>query len=208
MNLVQLLFYAFASVAVLSGMMVVSSKNPVRGVLFLVLTFVSTAGLWLLLQAEFLALVLVLVYVGAVMTLFLFVVMMLSVNRIGVQEGFVRYLPLAGLIVLMMLGVMFVAVGSQHFGLGVIAQPEPHAADYSNIATLGSLLYTDYVFPFEVSAVLLLTAIIAAISLTHRKATKRKSQNVEAQVAVKSADRVRLVDMPTEPRVGREGDAS
>jgi NADH-quinone oxidoreductase subunit J len=199
MTVLQIIFYAFSAVAIFSGMLVVGSSNPVRGALFLVLTFFSMAGLWLLLHAEFLALILVLVYVGAVMTLFLFVVMMLSVSRLSMKEGFVQYLPLAIIIVLMVVGLMIMVVGSGHYGLAAMPVPaEP--ADYNNIADLGMLLYTHYAYPFEVAAVMLLTAIVAAISLTHRPGKKHKSQKVSAQIAVKATDRLRLINMASEPK--------
>lgn len=206
MTTLQVLFYLFAAAAIFSGLMVVASSNPVRGALFLVLTFFATAGLWLLLHAEFLALVLVLVYVGAVMTLFLFVVMMLSVSRTKMQEGFVRYLPWAGLIVLLVVGLMVLVLGSSRFGLSQMPMPEAQPADFSNIASLGMVLYTHYVYPFEIAAVLLLTAIIAAISLTHRKAERSRTQIISAQIAVRSADRVSLVNVPSEPKNNTRGE--
>lgn len=205
MTVLQLIFYAFSAVAIFSGLMVVASSNPVRGALFLVLSFFCMAGLWLLLQAEFLALILVLVYVGAVMTLFLFVVMMLSVNRVSVQEGFVRYLPLCAVIVLMVVGLMVMVVGPERFGLAHIPMPEAFPANYSNMASLGDVLYTDYVYPFEVAAVLLLTAIIAAISLTHRRGKRHKAQSVSKQIAVKAKDRLRIVKMLSQPKINPTG---
>jgi NADH-quinone oxidoreductase subunit J len=206
MTALQVIFYIFSATAIFSGLMVVASSNPVRGALFLVLTFFATAGLWILLHAEFLALVLVLVYVGAVMTLFLFVVMMLSVSRVKLQEGFVRYLPLAAVIVLLVVGLMIMVLGANRFGLTQMPMPVAQPAGYSNIASLGMVLYTQYVYPFEISAVLLLTAIVAAISLTHRKAKKSKAQIASEQIAVRSADRVRLVNMPSEPKNNPQGD--
>lgn len=200
MNVLQIIFDMFASTAVLSGVMVVAARNPVHSVLFLVLAFFSTAGIWLLLNAEFLALVLVLVYVGAVMTLFLFVVMMLRVNLIGDREGYVRYLPWGVLTVLLVTGFSVIIVGPAHFGLASMPSPASASADYSNIADLGSVLYTQYAYPFEVSGVLLLAAIVAAISLTHRKASGRKTQDVSAQMAVRRSDRVRLVKMKAEKK--------
>lgn len=201
MTFTQLVFYIFSAIAIFSGTMVVVSNNPVRGALFLVLTFFAMAGIWLLLHAEFLALILVLVYVGAVMTLFLFVVMMLRVNVASARKGFVHYLPLALFVVLLMTGISMMVIGSQHVGLSALPEPPAAPSTFSNIAELGKVLYTDYVFPFEVSAVLLLTAIVAAISLTHRKPHSRKSQNPGRQVAVKASERVRLVDIPTEKKM-------
>jgi len=200
MTPIQVIFYAFSAMAVFSGLMVVSSGNPVRGALFLVLTFFATAGLWILLHAEFLALVLVLVYVGAVMTLFLFVVMMLNVKQLGVREGFVRYLPFAALVVLLVVALTMMAMGRDQFGLTAMPIPAAESPDFSNIASLGAVLYTNYVYPFEIAAVLLLTAIVAAISLTHREPTRRKSQNVNQQIAVRAKDRMRLVKMKSDKK--------
>lgn len=200
MTALHFIFYIFSAVAVLSAMMVVAAKNPVHGVLFLVLTFFATAGVWLILNAEFLSLILVLVYVGAVMTLFLFVVMMLSTSLVSLQEGFVRYLPFAVILILLMIGLTVMVVGPAHFGLAEVSAPAASAADYSNTADLGSVLYTNYAFPFEVAAILLLTAIIAAIALTHRKPKDRKSQNTSAQIAVRPENRMRLVKMQAEKK--------
>lgn len=200
MTFLQLMFYAASALAICSGLMVVSSRNAVHGALFLVLTFVSMASIWMLLQAEFLALILVLVYVGAVMTLFLFVVMMLSVNRAGLKEGFVRHMPICLVIVLMVVGLMVMAIGPERFGLAQVPAPQNMPADYNNMASLGEVLYTRYAYPFEVAAVLLLTAIVAAINLTHRKRPKmHKTQNIPQQIAVIAKDRVKLVNMPSEP---------
>jgi NADH-quinone oxidoreductase subunit J len=186
---------------VFSALMVVVSSNPVRGALFLVLTFFCMATLWLLLHAEFLAIILVLVYVGAVMTLFLFVVMMLSVSRVNIREGFVRYLPISGLIIVMVTGIAIMVVGPHHLGLALMPSPPQTPADYSNTASLGLLLYTYYAYPFEIAAVVLLTAIVAAITLTHNQQVKKhKAQRVSQQIAVRAQDRLRLIDMPSEPK--------
>lgn len=201
MTALHLIFYAFSAVAIASGVMVVSSKNAVHSVLFLVLTFFAMAGIWILLNAEFLALILVLVYVGAVMTLFLFVVMMLNLNTDGKREGFVRYLPFAALTLVIVVGLVVMVVGPEHFGLIAVPAPAPLAANYSNTADLGSVLYTNYAYPFEIAAVLLLTAIIAAITLTHRPPKNRKSQNIAQQIAVKPKQRVKLVNIPSEQKV-------
>jgi NADH-quinone oxidoreductase subunit J len=206
MTTLQIIFYILSTVAIFSGLMVVASPNPVRGALFLVLTFVSMAGLWLLLHAEFLALILVLVYVGAVMTLFLFVVMMLRVNQLGLREGFVRYLPLAILIILAIVAIMIMVIDPHRFGLLQVPLPAATAADFSNTASLGMALYTDYAFPFEIAGVLLLTAIVAAISLTHRDIRTRKSQKISEQIAVRATDRLHLINMPSEPK-NKSGDA-
>lgn len=202
MSTLHLIFYAFAAMAIFSALMVVLSSNPVRSVLFLVLTFFATAGIWMILHAEFLALILVLVYVGAVMTLFLFVVMMLSVHLEKMREGFVRYFPVGILMVTLILALTIMVIGPQHFGLAQMPAPGLKAEDYSNLSELGMSLYTDYIYPFEIAAVLLLTAIIAAISLAHRKPERRKSQKVSAQIAVQRNDRVRLLKIPSEKKRG------
>lgn len=200
MTIVHVIFYVFSAFAVLSALMVVGAKNPVHGVLFLVMTFFSMAGLWILLHAEFLALILVLVYVGAVMTLFLFVVMMLDIDVVGLREGFVRYLPLGALIICLLVGIVVLAIGPR-FGLINLPVPSPVPADYSNTVELGSVLYTDFAYPFEIAAVLLLTAIVAAICLTHRvKRKMHKTQNIAAQLAVQKDQRVRLLKMPSEKK--------
>jgi NADH-quinone oxidoreductase subunit J len=197
MTLTQLIFYAFSVALIGAALMVIISKHPVQAVLYLVLAFFASAGLWLLLEAEFLALVLVLVYVGAVMTLFLFVVMMLNLDTAPQQEGFVQYLPLGILVLVLVLAALIYVEGPGHFGLTVDVPPPPAVAGHSNITDLGLVLYTDYVYPFELSAVLFLVAIIAAISLSLRK-PRSKTQNINAQVDVNPAQRVRLVQMPAE----------
>lgn len=198
MTFLQLLFYVFAAFALFGAFMVVVSKSPVQSVLFLVFTFFATAGIWMLLHAEFLSLILVLVYVGAVMTLFLFVVMMLSVHIETLREGFVRYLPFGMIVVGSLIAVMIAAIGPHHLGIAQMPLPASKPEDYNNIANLGMTLFTNYTYPFEIAAVVLLTAIVAAISLAYRPPRKRKSQNISQQIAVKPADRVRLVNMTPE----------
>ena len=198
MTALHIIFYIFSATALVSAFMVVSARNSVHSVLFLVLTFVATAGVWLILNAEFLALILVLVYVGAVMTLFLFVVMMLQLKLVPIREGFVRYLPFAALVVLLVIGISVMVMGP--FNLTNVPAPESAPADYNNIEALGSVLYTNYVYPFEVAGVLLLTSIIAAIALTHRKPSGRKSQNPDAQINIRRENRVRLVKMKSEKK--------
>jgi NADH-quinone oxidoreductase subunit J len=200
MNILQVIFYIFAATAVFSGLMVIVLRNSVHSALFLVLTFVATAGVWMLLQAEFLALILVLVYVGAVMTLFLFVVMMLNMQGAVSRETFVRYFPISALIILFVVGLIVMAISPERFGLANMPAPMPYPADYSNIANLGMVLYTDYAFPFEVAGVLLLTAIVASISLTHRPSVNQKKQNISEQINVKPKDRFRLVKMEAEKK--------
>lgn len=195
MEPVVFVFYVFATVLVLAAIAVVTGKNPVFSVLFLVLAFFTSAAIWLLLEAEFLAITLVLVYVGAVMVLFLFVVMMLDINIDQLREGFARYLPVGivvGLIILVQMGMV---LGPEHFGLDRVPEPIKHGADYSNTKELGSVLYTQYVFPFELASVILLVAIVAAIALTLRRRPGNKAIDVSQQVRVKRADRVKLLAM-------------
>jgi NADH-quinone oxidoreductase subunit J len=190
------IFYFFAAILVFAGLRVITARNPVHSALFLVLAFFTAAGLWMLLEAEFLAITLVLVYVGAVMVLFLFVVMMLDINLDKLREGFWDYLPLAGFVSVLLVIEMALILGSRHFGLGVMGTPAPHAADYSNTKELGRLLYTDYVYAFELAAVILLVAIVAAIALTLRRRKDSKYIDPAEQVKVKRNDRLRIVKMP------------
>ncbi len=189
----QLVFYGFSALLITSALMVILVRNSVKAVLFLVLCFVSTAGLWMLLQAEFLAVALVLVYVGAVMVLFLFVVMMLDVNFAAARHGFSRLLPMAIVVAAGFLYLLYWIVGEHNFGLEHYAAPEPLEEGYSNVRELGKKLYTDYFYPFELAAVILLVAMVAAISLTFRGKRSRKSQNVDKQVKVSKADRLRII---------------
>ena len=188
-------FYFFAAILVFSGAMVITVRNPVHAALYLVLAFFTSAGIWLLLEAEFLAITLVLVYVGAVMVLFLFVVMMLDINLEPLRAGFIRYLPVGIVIALMIVIELSLVVGARHFGLEVVPSPQPHGPDYSNTKELGSVLYTVYVYPFEIAAVILLVAIVAAIALTMRRRPDTRHQRPEQQVAVRREDRVRLIKM-------------
>ena len=201
MNFETAVFYFFAAILLFAGFRVISARNPVHAALFLVLAFFTAAGLWLMLEAEFLAITLVLVYVGAVMVLFLFVVMMLDINLDKLREGFWDYLPLAGIVATLLVLEMAVVLGGKYFGLNAMPEPVAHAADYSNTKELGRLLYTDYVYPFELAAVVLLVAIVAAIALTMRSRKTTKSQDPSQQVKVKRADRIRMVSMPSEKRV-------
>jgi len=195
-----IIFYVFAVSTVITATAVVTVRNPVHAALFLVLTFFTSAIIWLSLEAEFLAISLVLVYVGAVMVLFIFVVMMLDINVARMREGFVRYLPLGLLVAAIMLGLMLSVVTSEVFVLDLASEPAPKPADYSNTKALGGVLYTEYVFAFEIAAVILLVAIIAAISLTMRKRSQTKYQNPSEQMKVRKADRLRIVKMPTEEK--------
>jgi NADH-quinone oxidoreductase subunit J len=191
-----LVFYLFAALSVFAGVRVITAKNPVHAALFLVLAFFSMAGIWMLLEAEFLAITLVLVYVGAVMVLFLFVVMMLDIDLVQLREGFWRWFPFGILLAAAMIGEMVWVLGSRRTA-ETGANVAPHAANYSNVKELGRLIYTDYVYPFELAAVLLLVAIVAAIALTLRRRKDNKSQDVARQVAVKRNDRIRVVSVPS-----------
>jgi NADH-quinone oxidoreductase subunit J len=196
--LVEVLFWVFASILALSALGMITVRNPVHSALLLVLCFFTSAAIWLLIEAEFLAVVLILVYVGAVMVLFLFVVMMLDINIEEVRKGITRYAPLGAIVAGAVVFEIVSVVWTRSLGLDVTTGAQPHPAGYSNTAELGKLLYTDYVYPFELAAVLLLIAIVAAISLTMRKRTGLKQQDVAKQVAVRAADRVRIVKMPAE----------
>ncbi len=196
----QFIFYFFAAVLLFAATMVITIRNPVKAALFLVLAFFSAAGLWMLLEAEFLAIALVLVYVGAVMVLFLFVVMMLDVNLVRLSEGFGEYLPIGGIVAVLMVLEMTVILGSRHFGLQRFPAPAGHAANYSNTRELGMQLYTVYVYPFELAALVLLVAIVAAIALTLRRRARTKYQDPSLQVQVRRQDRVRIVKMAAEKK--------
>jgi NADH-quinone oxidoreductase subunit J len=201
-----IVFFMFAAVTVFAALRVITASNPVHAALFLVLAFFSMAGIWMLLEAEFLAITLVLVYVGAVMVLFLFVVMMLDINLEQLKEGFWRWFPVGGLLAAFMVFEMVWVLGSRQTaetGAGVAK----HAADYSNTKELGRLIYTDYVYPFELAAVILLVAIVAAIALTLRHRRVSKKQDPSKQVKVKSKDRVRLISMPASKKVSAQTDA-
>ncbi len=194
----QIIFYVFATLLVFAASMVITVRNPVHAALFLVMAFFCSAALWLLLEAEFLAIVLVLVYVGAVMVLFLFVVMMLDINLAPLREGFTRYLPVGGAVALVMMAAMAAMVGPANFSLDAMPAPQARGAEHSNTAEIGRVLYTDYVYQFELAAVILLVAIIAAIALTLRVSRQTKTQRPEQQVAVRRQDRVRLVKLDSE----------
>lgn len=191
-------FYCFSAVMLAAALGVVLVSNPVYAALFLVLAFVASAGLWLLLHAEFLAIALVLVYVGAVMVLFLFVLMMLDINTDRLREGFFRYLPLAAVVIVLFAAAIVAVITQRDFISAVDAAGAAGAVAADNTRALGSVLYTHYVYPFELAAVLLLVAIVAAVALTLRRRANVRSVNPAAQVRVKAADRVRLVSMPAE----------
>ena len=197
MNIELLAFYLFASVAVVAALGVISLRNPVHAVLSLVLTFFSVACIWMLMQAEFLALVLIVVYVGAVMVLFLFVVMMLDIKVAAAREGFIRHLPVGIGVALIMLAEMMTLIGLR--AMQVAPPPNPATMHgESNVAWIGGALYTQYLLPFEVAAMILTVGIVAAVALTLRHRGGVRHQSASQQVAVAARDRVRLVGMPAE----------
>ena len=198
MNFLQFSFYLFSAILIVAASLVVTVRNPVKAALYLVLVFFSAACIWLTLEAEFLAIVLVLVYVGAVMVLFLFVVMMLDIDVARLREGFTQYLP-AGLVIAgVMVAELSVVMLSRRFGLDAVPRPVARGVDYSNTRELGLVLYTDYVYAFEIAGLILLVAIIAAISLTFRRRGGTKVQVIAEQLRVTKADRLRIVKMSSE----------
>ncbi|MGI9245335.1 MAG: NADH-quinone oxidoreductase subunit J [Steroidobacteraceae bacterium] len=196
--IVNVLFYLFAAVLVVAALGVITARNPVHCALFLVAAFLNSAVIWLLLEAEFLAVTLVVVYVGAVMVLWLFVVMMMDVDLAKLRHGFTRYAPLGALIALVVAAQISLVVYVRKLGLGPDTVPVPKPAGYSNTFELGQLLYTQYLYPFEIAAVVLLVAIVAAITLTMRDRPGQKVQDIARQVAVRAKDRVRIVKMDAE----------
>jgi NADH-quinone oxidoreductase subunit J len=196
MSFVTAVFYVTSAILIFAALRVVTTRNPVHAALWLVLCFFTMADIWLLLRAEFLAIALVLVYVGAVMVLFLFVVMMLDVNFDNLRTNFRSYIPVGATVGVLVLIEMALAIIGGSLG-GVVA---PQTPEGSNTKALGKLIYIDYVYPFEIAAVVLLVAIIAAIALTHRKRRETKYQNPAQQVKVRRQDRVRLLDMPSEKK--------
>ncbi len=199
MGFEKFLFYVFATITVFAAGMVVTRRNPVHAVLYLVLAFVGSAALWLLIEAEFLGIVLVLVYVGAVMVLFLFVVMMLDIDVAAMRAQFIRHLPLGLIIAAVMVFNLFLVLGPSNFGLDLFNKPPGRPADYSNTSELGLELYTVYVYQFEIAAVILLVAIVAAIRLTLRRRPNTKYLDPAQQVKVrKGPDRIRVVSMRAE----------
>ena len=196
--IVNVLFYLFGAVLIAAAIGVITARNPVHCALFLVFAFLNSAVIWLLLDAEFLALTLVVVYVGAVMVLWLFVVMMMDIDVEKLRQGFTRYAPLGALIALIVVAQIGLVVWVRGLGLTDVPLPVPRPEGYSNTAELGYLLYTQYLYPFEVAAVILLVAIIAAITLTMRRRPGQKVQDVAKQVAVRARDRIRIVKMDAE----------
>lgn len=202
MSLLDFIFYVFAGLTVFSALMVVTQNHPVRSVLFLVLTFFASAVLWLICEAEFLSLILLLVYVGAVMTLFLFVVMMLYVDVEALKSHLLRLLPIGLVIVALLSSLLFQTIAKSN---GFQALEKTHAAvsNLSNTEQIGLVLYTDYIYPFELAAVILLIAMIAAITLIHRGIVRSKRQNIRDQIMTQASDRVRLVSV-SKPRQRRK----
>jgi NADH-quinone oxidoreductase subunit J len=190
-------FYFLSAILVFAGLRVITSRNPVHAALYLVLAFFTASGVWMLLQAEFLAIALVLVYVGAVMVLFLFVVMMLDINLDRLREGFWSYLPLGAIIALLMVAEMGLVLGGNYLGLLESSVRQATTED-SNVQAIGRLMFTEYVYPFELASVILLVGIIAAVALTQRAKRTNKSVSPSQQVFVKARDRVRVLQMPAE----------
>lgn len=197
----QLVFYGFAAALLFSALMVISTRNPVRSALFLVLAFFAAAGLWLLIETEFLGLILILVYVGAVMTLFLFVVMTINIDLEESRPNFLRYWPYGIAVVLILTALMLRVINPNHFGLIQSAHPVSQPENYSNVKALGGVLYTDYAYSFELAGVLLLLAIIAAISLAFRGRQGRKGPTVEQQININPSSRIKIVKMKSEKKI-------
>ncbi len=200
MSFQTFIFYFFSAILIFAALRVITARNPVHSALFLVLAFFTSAGLWIQLQAEFLAITLVLVYVGAVMVLFLFVVMMLDINLERLREKFWSYLPLGGVVAALLVLEMSFVIWGNYAGQGGVEAPAPLPEGYSNTKELGRLIYTEYVYPFEIAAVILLVAIIAAIALTLRQRRTSKYQNPSRQINIQRKDRVRVVPMASEKK--------
>lgn len=197
--MLELIFFGWlAFVLIAAAIGVITSRNPVYSALFLVLAFVTSAVIWVLLEAEFLAMTLMIVYVGAVMILFLFVIMMLDIDAASLRAGFARYAPVGMLVAALTIGELLSVIWLRSQGLPVLARPVPHGPDYSNTKELGAVLYTEYVYAFELAAFVLLLAIVAAIMLTLRHREGLKVQDVFEQVSVKAEDRITLVSMDAE----------
>lgn len=196
----QIIFYIYSLLLIASAIMVIVAKNPVRAALFLVLVFFCSAVLWMLLQAEFLSLVLIFVYVGAVMTLFLFVVMMINLDLVAMREGFVRYLPYGILVSILLGGTMWLVL-TTHYQTFSLATKILQPSNYDNTKSLGELLYTDYIYAFELAGFILLVAIVAAISLAfHGRQHNTKAQKITKQLSAKKKDRLRILTIKAEKR--------
>ncbi|QET02304.1 MULTISPECIES: NADH-quinone oxidoreductase subunit J [Cupriavidus] len=210
MELTTTIFYVFALVLVLSALKVITAKNPVHAALFLVLSFFTAAAIWMLLKAEFLAILLVLVYVGAVMVLFLFVVMMIDIDIEHLRRDFWTYVPMASVIGALIIAEMAIVLVRNFVGTTTpVVAPGMQDPNYSNTHALGKLIYTDYVYAFEVAGIILLVAIVAAVALTLRRRKDAKGQDVSAQLRTRRNDRIRMVSMPAEGAQARaEADAA
>jgi len=191
-------FYSFAALVVGAAFGVILSRNPVHSVLFLIMAFVFSAGLWILLEAEFLGIALILVYVGAVMVLFLFVVMMLDINLSTLKGSFAKNAPLGVLVAAALTGMMVYVIYVRKLGIEMMERPERAPADYDNTGALGQLMYTEYVYPFEIAGIILLVGIVAAIGLTMRRREGTRHQDPAKQVQARAEDRVRLVDIKSD----------
>ncbi|RMG37727.1 MAG: NADH-quinone oxidoreductase subunit J [Gammaproteobacteria bacterium] len=200
MSFEKFLFYLFAVFLIGAAIMVITRKNPVHSVLFLVLAFFNSAGLWMLAESEFLALALVLVYVGAVMVLFLFVVMMLDINIAELRAGFVRNLPVALVVAILMVAELVMVLSPERFGLERYAAPALKPADYNNTAELGMALFTQHIYAFEIAGAILLVGIVAAISLTLRRRPDTKYLDPGQQVRVRASERLRVIKMKAEEK--------
>jgi NADH-quinone oxidoreductase subunit J len=200
MTFQEFIFWFFSAILIFAALRVITARNPVHAALFLVLAFCTAAGLWIQLEAEFLGITLVLVYVGAVMVLFLFVVMMLDINIEKLRQGFWSYLPVGAVVALLLVAEMALVLTGPWFGLEDAPRPAASPAGYSNTKELGRLLYTDYVYPFELAAVILLVAIVAAIALTLRRRKHGKYIDPGEQVQVRRNDRLKIISMPAEKK--------
>jgi NADH-quinone oxidoreductase subunit J len=200
MEISTIFFYIMATVLVASGLRVITARNPIHAALYLVLAFFTSGAIWMLLHAEFLAIALVLIYVGAVMVLFLFVVMMLDINIDRLREGFWRYLPVGLIVALVMVAEMAMVLNGAYFQLQQLPAPAAPPATHSNTQDLARELFTNYAYPFEIASLILLVAMIAAVALTYRRRQGHKYAHPADQIAVKAADRMRIVSMPSESR--------
>jgi len=196
MDFQTFVFFLLSAILIFAGLRVITARNPVHAALHLILAFFTCGGIWALLQAEFLAIAIILVYVGAVMVLFLFVVMMLDINIDRIREGFWKYLPLGALIGFLLVGEMGLVLGSKYFQVPAAEAVVP--AGISNTKSIGALMFSEYVYPFELASIVLLVGMIAAIVLTYRGPKKSKYTNPNQQVFVKAKDRVRVLQMPVE----------
>lgn len=196
MDFQTFVFFFLSAILIFAGLRVITARNPVHAALHLILAFFTCGGIWALLQAEFLAIAIVLVYVGAVMVLFLFVVMMLDINIDRIRQGFWNYLPLGVILGLVMVLEMGFVLGSKYFQVPASEAVVP--AGVSNVKSLGALMFSDYAYPFELASIILLVGMIAAIVLTYRGPKKTKYTNPSKQVFVKAKDRIRVLQMPVE----------